>query len=128
MFASIEVFAHDILRAKIAASRGQYIGIVFVKRDGTLRRMTAQQGNDAKYMRHTERGEQASLTFHANNPHMLRVRDVGLQKQFGDGAKAWRTVDLATVCTLRIGGQTLRLRTYREALANVQRRLEKKTA
>jgi hypothetical protein len=128
MFSAIETFANATVRQLIESVRGQYFAVVFVKRDGTIRRMTCQRGNDAKYMRHTERGEQASATFHRNNPHMLRVRDAVLARQLGDGSKAWRTIDLAVLCSIQIGKRTIRLRSYREALANVNKRIMSQAA
>ncbi len=100
---------YQLVRALIENARpGTYGSVVFRKKDGTFRRLVYQRGNDAAYISGTERGERARATFARDNPHMLRLRDVHVAKRDGMH-KAWRTVDLTKVVSVRCNGAIFRI-------------------
>lgn len=105
-----------IIRALLESQSGTYGSVVYVKKDGTLKKQTFQRGNDARYILGTERGQRASETFAANNPDMLRLRDVNaIRKARSEGLppdeadkKGWRTVTLTRVLSARVNGTQYR--------------------
>jgi hypothetical protein len=94
----------SILARSLILDAGTRFGsVAFVKRDGTLRHLTFQQARDNTHrVLGTERGERASMTFALNNPTMMRLWD--------HHKRAWRTVALDRVLSVRVGGKTHRLR------------------
>ena len=129
MFSSIENFANLTLRSTLADVRGRFFFVRFVKRDGSIREMRCQLGNDAAYIVHTEQGDKASATFHANNPDMVRVRDIDVMRELSEDQKhlSWRTIDCAVIMSIRVDKITTDVRRYDEALNNVQSRVAAKT-
>lgn len=126
MFTNLETLANLHLRSLLASVRGQFFFVRFVKRDGTIREMKCQLGNDAAYIVHTPQGDKASQTFAANNPDMLRVRDVDVLRELPEDQKhlSWRTIDCVVIMDVRIAGQRYDVRTYEHANANASARLK----
>lgn len=124
MFNTVENFANLTLRSILADVRGRFFFVRFVKRDGSIREMKCQLGNDEAYILHTPTGDKASATFAANNPDMLRVRDVDVMRDLPADQKhlSWRTIDCAVIMSIRVDKVTTDVRTYNEALANVMTR------
>ena len=89
------------MRALIDSAKGQYAGVVFTKKDGTLRTMNVQpaklkfeiKGEDA-----SESAKRAVATRAARHPNLYNAWDV--QK------KAPRSINLDTVERITVGGQT----------------------
>lgn len=97
-----------VVRSFIENARGSFGSVAFYTQSGRLRHMTFQRGNDAAYCRNTERGQRASETFARNNPNMIRLRDVNVQRRGDPRDPGWRTVSLDAVASVRIDGVTIR--------------------
>lgn len=128
MFSTLETLANLRMREFLASVRGRFFHVTFVKRDGEIREMLCQLGNDEAYILDTPQALKASATFRENNPDMLRVRDVNVMRELPEDQKhlSWRTIDCAVIMSARVDGETLELRDYSEALANVKKRVAKK--
>lgn len=99
---------NDLLRQMMASTEARFASVAFVKKDGTVRRMTyVNAKHRTRHMAHTERGDKASATFRRNNPHMVHVWDA-IKGEF-------RTVTLSRIMTLRVDGKQYRVRNYAEA-------------
>lgn len=99
---------NDLLRQMLASTGSRFGSVAFVKKDGTVRHMTYVNAKArARHMVGSERGERASATFRANNPHMMRVWD--------NAKGAFRTVTLSRIIALRVDGKNYRVRSYQEA-------------
>lgn len=98
---------YDNLRNVIAQAKGRAT-VVYRKKDGSLRRLTFQRGNDGAYVTGTERGEQWAATMDARHPNLIRLRDQIIAAKAGQ-AKSWRTVDLDTIETIRANGVNMRV-------------------
>jgi hypothetical protein len=95
----------NMIRAIIQSAGSRFGTVLFVKKDGTVRRLQFQQARDnSERIVGSELGQRMSITFAENNPNMMKVWDH--QKQ------AWRTVTLDRVLSLRVNGETIRLREY----------------
>lgn len=87
-------------RALIAASGGRFCAVTFTKADGSERTMKVQPATLAKHIKGdavSEAGKRATLTRKARHPHLLPVWDAE--------AHAPRSVNLATVSRIAVGGQ-----------------------
>jgi hypothetical protein len=76
--------------------------VVYFKKDGTIRRLTYQMAAMPARVLGTERGKKAAATRAENNPYLLTVWDVH--------KRAFRTVNLETVLTVKSGGKLTRYR------------------
>ena len=81
-----------VIRDHITATRAHFGSVEFIKKDGTLRRLTFQQAAMRFHVKGTERGQRAALTRARNHPNLLTVWDVH--------KRAFRTVNLDTVLSV----------------------------
>ena len=93
---------NDRIRDAIESCGNRFASVEFIKRDGTLRRVTIQQAAMAPRIKGTERGRRAAATRRENHPELLPVWDVH--------KRAFRSVNLATVLNVTIGGKTRHFR------------------
>jgi hypothetical protein len=103
------------IRGLIESAGSRFGTVLFVKKDGSIRKLQFQQARDnSGRVAGSELGQRMAATFSANNPDMLRIWD--------HAAQAWRTVTLSRVLSLRVHGTTYRCRSYQHAAADLQRR------
>jgi hypothetical protein len=82
----------------------KFFNVVFLKKDGSTRSMTARYGvtkgvlGDAA----SEQGKKALATWRENNPNLIRLFDIHKD--------AFRTVNLDTILSLKIGGEEFTVR------------------
>lgn len=93
---------NERIRDLIEENRNRFCSVVFMKRDGTLRRMFIHQAQMQKHVLGTERGAKASATRAANNPDQIIAWD--------NGKKAFRSFHLGNVLSVRARGRTHRFR------------------
>jgi hypothetical protein len=93
------------IKALIESAGSTFIGVDFIKADGSLRTMNVQthaghsllKGDDA-----SESAKSALITRKANNPHLMPVFDVA--------NNAWRSINLDTVQRITIRGTTFTIK------------------
>lgn len=85
----------------LMADQSEIFSVEFVKKDGTLRKMSVQRAMEKNNVKGTERGLQAAETFRQNNPYMRRVCDIGARKK-GD-PNPFRTVDASRIVATQVG-------------------------
>lgn len=93
---------NDRIRATIESCGNRFASVEFVKKDGTLRRVTIQQAAMAPRIKGTDRGRKAAAARRRNHPHLLIVWDVH--------KRAFRSVNLDTVLTVTVAGNVYRFR------------------
>lgn len=113
--AVVVVLSDDEMRAILTKAGARFASVVFVKKDGSLRRMTyVNAKHRAHLMKHTERGDKAAITFAANNPDMLRVYDAT--------KRDFRTVTLPRVICARVDGVQYVSNSYADARRDLKSR------
>ena len=89
------------IKAKIESAKGQFCAVEFIKKDGTVRKMTIQPATlkfKVKGDAASDKAKRATATRKANNPHLLAVWDVK--------AQGVRSINLDTLTRLSVGGKT----------------------
>jgi hypothetical protein len=114
---NIETIKADILNAK------GYCSVVFVKADGSMRRMTVRRGDKSKVILGSELGDKMSESF-SNNPknsHLLKSYDETAAARYAHECRLsgitidpailrtfWRTINLKTTLTVAANRQFIR--------------------
>lgn len=92
----------DAIKYQINGSNCHFGSVEFIKKDGTLRRLTFQQAARLRRIKGTERGNKWSLTMATRHPNLIRVWSVH--------DLAFRTVNLDTVLNVTTNRQTVHYR------------------
>lgn len=93
---------NEQIREHIRAPKAHFGSVEFIKKDGTVRRLTFQNAAMRFRVKNTERGVRASLTRARNHPNLVTVWDVN--------KRGFRTVNLDTVLHVRAAGQSRQYR------------------
>lgn len=101
---------NDTIADHIRSCGARFGTVVYFKKDSTIRRLTYQMAAMPSRVLGTDRGQRASATRKANHPNLLTVWDVH--------KRAFRTVNLDTVLTVKAAGVVTRYRKPR-AIAGV---------
>ena len=91
----------DTKRSLIEGAGSQFVAVTFIKQDGSLRQMNIQPAALKTHVKGADAspaGQRAAATRKARHPHLMPVWDV-------ENA-AIRSINLATVQSIRTGGQT----------------------
>lgn len=85
------------------ASDGAFFNVVFIKKDGSRRSMTARYGVSKGVLgdEASESAKKALVTWRENNPNLLRLFDAH--------KRAFRTVNLDTIESLRVNGVSYKI-------------------
>lgn len=92
---------YEKMKALIASAGGQFAGVVFTKKDGTLRTMNVQPAKlkfEVKGDAASDSAKQAVATRAARHPNLYNVWDVS--------KKAPRSINLDTVERITVRGET----------------------
>lgn len=92
----------EAIRQHITGAKCHFGSVEFLKKDGTLRRLTFQQAAMPARIKGTARGNRWSFTMATRHPHLVRVWSVH--------DRGFRTVNLDTVLNVTTHRQTV---TYR---------------
>ena len=89
------MFNNSILKKAI---QNKFFYVEFVKADKTKRKMTCKLPTNEKFF--------AGGDLLGNREHLLEVLDVNILKKNKDNPrKAWRSINLTTLTSLKIGGK-----------------------
>lgn len=116
--------ARDIatVKADILNAKG-YCSVVFVKADGSMRRMTVRRGDKSKVVLGSELGERMAESFASNpkNAHLLKSYDETASSRYVHECRQqgltpdpailrtfWRTINLKTTLTVSANRQFIR--------------------
>ena len=89
------MFKKEILKKAI---QNKFFYVEFVKADKTKRKMTCKLPTNEKFF--------AGGELLGNREHLLEVLDVNILKKNKDNPrKAWRSINLTTLTSLKIGGK-----------------------
>ncbi len=92
------------IAANIRAAGARILTVVFVKKDGSVRRMNCQLPAVKTHCVGSERGKKQSASFHSNTENDKYMHVFDMQK------RAIRMINLDTVLTVKSGGQITRYR------------------
>lgn len=104
--AAVHAIVNETIRGHINTCGNHFGSVLYIKKDGTPRRLTFNVAAGPKRVRGTELGQRMRATRAANHPNLLPIWDVH--------KAGWRSINLDTVLTVQAGGKLTRYRQARQ--------------
>lgn len=95
--------ANAAIRRLVDENENRYCSVVFLKKDGTLRRMLVHNAQRKFHVKGTELGQRMAASRAANNPNLITAWDAS--------KRAFRSFHVDQVLSVRAGGKLYRFRT-----------------
>lgn len=96
----------EVIREHIDSCGSRIGAVVFIKKDGSFRKMRFNRKAGFDQIKGTARGMQASAARAMSNPNLVSIGEITPK------GTQWRSINLDTVLTVKAGGKVTRYREF----------------